>query len=121
VYDVAAAVRTLHRILRPGGTVLATVPGISPLSTDRWAETWYWSLTPLSVTRLFADVFGADNIEVSAHGNVLTSVAFLEGLAAEELRPRELAVHDPQFPMVITVRAHRSVTGPSMPGDDDNA
>ena len=48
VYDLAAAIRTLHRILRPGGTVLATFPGISPLSTDRWAETWYWSLTPLS-------------------------------------------------------------------------
>ena len=44
----AAAVQTLHRILRPGGTVLATFPGISPLSSDRWAESWYWALTPLA-------------------------------------------------------------------------
>src|SRR5262249_1291271 len=29
IYDVRAAVRTLHRVLRPGGTVLATVSCIS--------------------------------------------------------------------------------------------
>jgi glycosyltransferase involved in cell wall biosynthesis len=117
VYDVSAAVRTLYRILRPGGTVLATVPGISPLSTDRWAQSWYWSLTPLSATRLFADVFGPENIEVSAHGNVLASVAFLEGLAAEELRRRELESNDPQFPLLITIRAYRPITGPPIPED----
>ena len=110
VYDLSAAVRTLHRILRPGGTLLATFPGISPISTDRWSETWYWSLTPLSATRLFGDVFGPDNVEVVAYGNVLTSVAFLEGMATRELRHRELETHDPQFPMVVTVRAYRPQT-----------
>jgi GT2 family glycosyltransferase/SAM-dependent methyltransferase len=119
VYDVAAAVRTLHRVLRPGGTVLATVPGISPLSTDRWADTWYWSLTPLSATRLFADVFGPENIEVSASGNVLASVAFLEGIAAEELRRRELESNDPQFPLLITVRAYRPLSDSPVPEDGD--
>jgi hypothetical protein len=42
---------------------------------------------------------------VAAHGNVLTSVAFLEGLAARELRREELDAHDPQYPMLITVKA----------------
>jgi SAM-dependent methyltransferase len=105
IYDLSAAVATLHRILRPGGTLLLTVPGITSLSDDRWAETWYWALTPLSARRLFSDVFTQENVEVSAHGNVLTSVAFLEGLASRELRPRELAVDDPQYPMLITVKA----------------
>ena len=107
VYDLAGAVKTLHRILKPGGTVLATFPGISPVSTDQWAQTWYWSLTPLAAARLFGDVFGADNVEVVAHGNVLTSVAFLQGLATHELRRAELDRPDPQFPMLITVRACR--------------
>lgn len=107
IYDLPAAVATLHRILAPGGTLLTTFPGISPLSSDRWAETWYWALTPLSAVRLFGDVFGPDNVQVTAHGNVLTSVAFLEGLAARELRREELDVHDPQFPMLITVTATR--------------
>lgn len=118
LYDLSAAVRTLHRILRPGGTLLATFPGISPISTDRWAQTWYWSLTPLSATRLFGEVFGADNVEVLAYGNVLTSVAFLEGMASRELRRNELETHDPQFPMVVTVRAYRPQTdGSSAPGE----
>ena len=107
IYDVRAAVRTLHRILRPGGTVLATFPGISPLSTDRWAETWYWALTPLSAARLFAEVFGEQNVEVLTYGNVLTSVAFLEGMASRELTSRELDAQDPQFPMLVAVRACR--------------
>jgi SAM-dependent methyltransferase len=108
IYDLSAAVGTLHRILSPGGTLLTTFPGITPLSNDRWADTWYWALTPPSAVRLFGDVFGPDNVEVAAHGNVLTSVAFLEGLAARELRRKELDVDDPQFPMLITVKAFKS-------------
>jgi len=107
IYDLPAAVGTLHRILNPGGTLLTTFPGISPLSQDRWADTWYWALTPLSAARLFGDVFGLENVEVAAHGNVLTSVAFLEGLATRELRREELSVDDPQFPMLITVSAFK--------------
>ena len=105
IYDLPAAVETLRRILKPGGVVLATFPGISSLSTDRWAETWYWSLTPLSAQRLFSEAFGPDQVEIASHGNVLTSIAFLEGLASRELRRRELDTHDPQFPMLVTVRA----------------
>jgi SAM-dependent methyltransferase len=111
IYDLPAAVKTLHRILRPGGTLLATFPGISAVSADRWADTWYWSLTPLAATRLFSEVFGADNVEVSAEGNVLTSVAFLHGMATGELRLAELDVSDPQYPMLVSVRAYRPDVG----------
>jgi SAM-dependent methyltransferase len=107
IYDLPAAAGTLYRILRPEGSLLTTFPGISPLSMDRWADTWYWALTPLSAARLFGDVFGSDDVEVTAHGNVLTSVAFLEGLATRELRREELDVDDPQFPMLITVSAFK--------------
>jgi SAM-dependent methyltransferase len=107
IYDLRAAVDSLHRILSPGGTLLSTFPGITPLSNDRWADSWYWALTPCSAVRLFGDVFGPDNVKVAAHGNVLTSVAFLEGLAARELRRSELDTDDPQFPMLITVNASK--------------
>lgn len=105
VYDMPAAIRTVHRILRPGGTVLATVPGISQLASDGWEESWYWSQTPLAATRLFGDVFGANDVEVSAKGNVATAVAFLEGFAAHELRRETLATVDPRFPLLVTIRA----------------
>ena len=66
-------------------------------------------MTPLAAARLFGDAFGPENVEVRAFGNVLSSVAFLEGMAADELSPAELDAGDPQFPMLVTVRASRPV------------
>lgn len=108
VFDLAAAVRTIHRILRPGGVVLATVPGISNLSGDEWRHEWFWAITPAAAQRLFEGLFGAEHVEVRHHGNVLTTVAFLHGLASEELRAEEMQPADPQYPMLVTVRAVRA-------------
>ncbi len=107
VYDLGAAVRTLHRILAPGGVVLATVPGITQQSADEWNSTWYWSFTTLSARRLFAEAFTAHEIEVVAHGNVLAAIAFLEGLIATDLTAEELAHSDPLYELLITVRARK--------------
>ena len=103
IYDLPAAVRTLHRILKPGGVLLATVPGMSRLGDYQW--NWCWGFTPHSARRLFASVFQDGAVEVEAHGNVLAATAFLHGIAAEELRPEELEHHDPSYPLLITVRA----------------
>ena len=86
IFDVQAAIATLHRILAPGGVVLATVPGISQIDRGRWRDTWFWSFTVPSMTRLFGERFGYANVEVSYAGNALAAVAFLEGLATDELR-----------------------------------
>jgi SAM-dependent methyltransferase len=106
IYDVRSAVATIHRILKPGGTVLATFPGISPIAVEAQAD--HWRLTSQSAARLFADAFGADRVEVHSFGNVLTASAFLYGLSSRELRPDELATHDPRYPLVIAVRAVRA-------------
>jgi SAM-dependent methyltransferase len=104
IYDLKAAVDHAHRILRPGGTLLCTVPLVSRL--DRLAlESEYWRLTEAACTRLFGVVFAPDDVVVRSRGNVLTAVAFLVGMAAEELSVRELERHDPLFPVVVTVRA----------------
>jgi glycosyltransferase involved in cell wall biosynthesis len=105
VYALEAAVRTMHRILRPGGVLLLTVPGISQQSDDEWGETWYWSLTRKSVRRLFGDVFGDDNVDIGSHGNVLAAVALLHGLSADELTDAERDHYDPAYEMIVTVRA----------------
>jgi len=111
VWDLRGAIATLHRALVPGGVVLATVPGITQLSADEWKELWCWSFTPLSARRLFAERFGDDGVEVEAHGNVLASIAFLEGMATHELEPAELAHRDPLYPLLITVRARKAGGG----------
>src|SRR5262249_53934843 len=51
VYHVPAALRTLARILRPGGVLLLTVPGITPTTDDDWRSSWYWSFTAASLRR----------------------------------------------------------------------
>jgi len=50
-------------------------------------------------------VFPPDGLAVEAHGNVLTATAFLYGLAAQELRRHELEYHDPDYEVLITVKA----------------
>ena len=105
IFDVGAALQTLQRILKPGGTLLATVPGLTPISDDRWRESWYWSFTPLSWRRLVAERFVDSPVEVYSHGNVLAATAFLQGVAAEELDPRELDAYDPRYPVLVAARA----------------
>ena len=104
--DPQAAVRTLHRILRPGGVVLATMPGISQIvryDMDRWGD--YWRFTSLSARRAFECAFPQGDVRVQAHGNVLAATAFLQGLSSRELRPNELEYQDPDYEVLITVRA----------------
>lgn len=107
VFDLAAAFSTLRRILRPGGVLLLSVPGISQISVyDRahWGE--HWRFTPQSVERLLSDA-GFAGPQVEGHGNVLAAVAFLQGLATSDLTPDELAVRDDRYPFVVTARAVR--------------
>ena len=104
--DVQAAVHALHRILRPGGVVLATVPGISQIvryDMDRWGD--YWRFTSLSARRLFECGFPGGKIEIETYGNVLAATAFLQGLSSRDLRPDELDYRDPDYEVLITIRA----------------
>ncbi len=105
VYDFRSALKTIYRILKPGGVVLATVPGISQMSIDEWADYWCWSFTTLSARRLFEEFFQADEVEVEAYGNVLAAISFLQGLATEELHSDELDHRDRCYELLITIRA----------------
>jgi len=63
VYDVRAALATLHRILKPGGVLLATVPGITKLSPpedEEYGEWWHY--TRRSALRLAEEAFGTGNV-----------------------------------------------------------
>ena len=104
IFDIRSALETVARILKPGGVLLATVPGISQVDPGEWGTTWSWALTPHAVQRLVDETLPGSDAVVSSHGNVLTSVAFLHGLADQELTTAELELHDPSYPMVSTAR-----------------
>jgi SAM-dependent methyltransferase len=110
IYDLRAAIHTLYRLLKPGGVVLATCPGISQMSRydcEHWGE--YWRFTTLSVHTLFTEVFPEDGVRVQGYGNVLVAIAFLHGLLVPELRQEELDYHDPDYEVLITIRAVKPV------------
>jgi SAM-dependent methyltransferase len=105
-YSMEAEVSELHRILRPGGCVLCTVPGISQISRfdmERWGD--YWRLTSLSARELFETAFTAGEVHVETRGNVLAATAFLHGLAVSELTTAELDVHDDDYQLIVAIRA----------------
>lgn len=110
IYDVRAAVDRLHEMLRPGGVLLVTVPGIShsvPGDKELWGQ--YWSFTDDSLRRLFGEAFGSNNVTIASHGNVLTASAFLYGLAVEDLERATFERDDPAYPLILTVRAERAL------------
>jgi SAM-dependent methyltransferase len=112
VFDVAAAVATLERILRPGGVLLLTVPGITPTTDDDWRSCWYWSFTAASLRRAAALVFPDGSFTVESHGSVLTAMAFVQGMAYQELEASELARNDPAFPVTLALRARKPAAEP---------
>jgi len=105
IYDVRAAVTQVHRMLRPGGVVLATVPSVSRIAPVYGLERDYWRFTPASCRVLFGDVFGGDGVTVRGYGNVRTTTAFLSGLAYEELSRGDLDAEDEYFPLIVAIRA----------------
>jgi SAM-dependent methyltransferase len=113
IYDVRAALCHLHRILAPGGVLLATSHGISRigrrLGRDPWGE--YWRVTTQSAERLFAETFPGARVAVSSYGNVLAATCALHGLAAEEIAVSELDQRDPDFEVIVTIRAQKASAG----------
>ena len=111
IYDVRAAISTLQRILKPGGVALITTSGISQISRydmDRYGH--FWNFTSLSARRLLEEVFSPTQVQVTAHGNVLAAIAFLHGLAAQDLRQSELDYSDADYELVLTIRAVKGGT-----------
>jgi SAM-dependent methyltransferase len=103
IFDVRAAIGHAWRILRPGGALLCTIPTVNRFSA-RTLRGEYWRFTAAGSEALFREL-GAIDLTVEAPGNVLTSIAFLMGMAVEELRPSVLVKTDERFPVIVLVRA----------------
>lgn len=104
VYDGRALIRTCYEALAPGGTLLVTAPCLcrySPHPED------HWRLTDRSMTRLLTEETDGQELEVEMYGNLVTSIAFLTGLASDELQATELDHRDGRFPVVVAARLRK--------------
>jgi SAM-dependent methyltransferase len=108
-YEIREAVAGACRLLKPGGVLLSTLPGISQVSrydAERYGD--YWRFTVDSVTRLFEPVFKG-GVEVASYGNALAATVLLQGIPLEELPDQSLLDdHDRNYPVIITIVAKKA-------------
>jgi SAM-dependent methyltransferase len=102
--DPEASLGGIARSLRPGGHLLLSVPALTPHDAKEPDAIDHWRFWPAGVESLLRRAFPGASATVHAYGNVLAATAFLQGLAAEELRPDELAHHDARYPIVVCAR-----------------
>ena len=110
IVDPVAALRTLHRILRPGGVLLATVPALTVVSSDsdEWSKIWYWSFTPALVTSMVDQVFAPGESTIEVAGTAVASMCTLQGLAVEDVGIEALTPPHPDFPVLISFRCQKA-------------
>ena len=107
VFDLKTAIRSLYRILKPGGVLLLTAPGIQKISRGDMGDRWrILRPTTLSMRRLFEEVFPPEQVQVRSSGNVLTATAFLHGLSVRA-SPRRSRL------LPIPISPYRSRCAPS--------
>lgn len=105
IYDFRSAIYHCHRLLKPGGALLMTVPGISQIDYGEWGNTWYWSFTGKAIQKLLSEYFNPVDTLVQTHGNVLAASAFLYGMGQHEISNKEKDENDPHYQVIITARA----------------
>ncbi len=102
--DYDSAIKECHRVLKPGGAILATLPVMSRIDARSGPSGDFWRFTEASARYIFNNKHFA-SLEVRSWGNVLSGTAFWVGQAQEELSKRELNYNDPNFPCIVTVKA----------------
>jgi len=108
IYDLERTVKNIYSALKKNGVALITVSGISKIARyddDNWGM--FRSFYMKGVKKLFASVFGEENVEVIHYGNVKTSIAFLYGITVEELKKEDFDCKDIEYPVIYGVIAQK--------------
>jgi len=92
------AAAELHRILKPGGILLLTVPAAYPYHA---VPRDYWRFTRDSLQLLFGERFG--DLEIVGYGNKLTVVAAYWFWMRDHLPRRALMQPDPDSPALLAL------------------
>jgi peptidoglycan/xylan/chitin deacetylase (PgdA/CDA1 family)/SAM-dependent methyltransferase len=109
--DPAKAIATVSRILRPGGVLLLTAPGITQTAATTEGE-FFWSFFKPGLKQLLAGHFDDRKLLLAAHGNAGLAASFLMGMTAKDVPPELFADNDPEYPIVLTARAAKPLAVP---------
>ncbi len=110
VESLDVAIANLWTSLKPGGTLLVTMPTVSKLE-ESLAAFEAWRVTPFGLEMILRRQCPGGDVEVEGYGNILVSVAFLHGLVTSDLRRRELDHFDPIFPTGACGRVTKPSSG----------
>jgi SAM-dependent methyltransferase len=106
VADLDAALANAWQSLASGGVLLVSVPGITRSDPDH-VKADRWRFTPAGLDTLLAGTCSKGVREVTGYGNLTSAMAFLLGLAAEELEESELTAMDPHFTVSVCARVEK--------------
>ena len=108
IYDLKSVVENVYKSLKKGGHCLITVTDIGHMGKNEMEKYGtYWGFHKGGCKKLFADVFGEENVIVETYGNIKTVVAQLYGLAAEDLEKECFDEHDELYPQIIGIVVHK--------------
>lgn len=102
--DIDGALDNIHRIVRPGGAIIATAAAFIPLIPD---GPDYWRITADGWHEQTSRHWPHDAVEIAAYGNCLAAIAAMHGLSVEDVTPAELDVHDPRYPVLIGIACRK--------------
>jgi len=106
VADLEGALQNAWQCLAGGGVLLISMPAITRTDAE-YASTDRWRVTPSGLETLLAGTCSGARREVVGYGNLTSAVAFLMGLAAEELEDSELTASDPYFAVSVCARVEK--------------
>lgn len=107
VDDYQAVIREIHRILRPGGSVLITCSSLAPAHSLRNS---YWRFLETSLRFSLEKVFSKALVRVESYGNMLAGQAFWVGMSQEDLSENELEFNDPHYPLIVSAVASKEMS-----------
>ena len=114
IHDPDAAIHHAVRLLRPGGVLLVNFGCVDyyladglDMGTGDVLHMHRW-FTPLDVHNVLHRAgLGDRDYEMTVYGNLMSRIAFLTNMSAEELTNRELDTVDPGQPLLVCARIER--------------